>query len=48
MDVLTQAMQCKARHAISLKPDATISDARDLILLSDPPEPWTLFCTLEK
>ena len=47
MDSVCKAMCCKAKRTINLKPDPTILDTRDLILLLNLQEPWMLICALE-
>ena len=47
MDSVVKTIHYKAKHAISLKLDPTFLDAKDLILLSNDPRPWTLVCIWE-
>ena len=38
---------CKAKYVINLKPNPTLLDTRDLVLLSNLPRLWTLVCELD-
>ena len=42
-----KSLHCKAKYAINLKPDCTLLDVGDLILLSNIPQPRMLIHALE-
>ena len=47
VDSVTEALHCKTKGTINLKPDPTTLNAGDLILLANPQHPWTLLCAPE-
>ena len=47
VDSLMNALHCKEKYIINLKPDPTPLDPGDLILLSNLPRPKALVCAVE-
>ena len=48
VDLVTKVLHCKAKYAMNMKPDPTLFDVGNLILLSNLPKPWTVVCVLEQ
>ena len=40
-------MHCKAKYTINLKPNPTLPNAGDLVLLPNLPRQWTIVCVFE-
>ena len=47
VDSVAKVLHCKAKYAIKLKVDLTLSDAGDLVLLSKWQKLWTFICASE-